>query len=114
MFLQCFLRVLENEPKNTEAMHNLCVVYVERGDLLRGEKCLAHVHELVPDEQYVLQHLNIIRSKIKEYYELQKAGKLPRKQGQGQQPPPAQGQGQAQQGQGQQGQEQKSKGEKGS
>lgn len=61
------------EPDNIEAMHNLCVVFVERGYLLEAEKCLAHVHSLAPNEDYILKHLNIVRSKIQEYYEKKKA-----------------------------------------
>lgn len=86
-------------------MHNLCVVYVERGDLIRAEKCLSQVHSLAPDEQYIIKHLNIVRTKLNE---LIKQGKVriasdPQKQGQGQQ---GQGQGgnQGQQAKDQQGQ----------
>lgn len=61
------------EPDNIEAMHNLCVVFVERGYLLDAEKCLAHVHSLAPTEDYILKHLTIVRSKIQEYYEKKKA-----------------------------------------
>lgn len=69
------------EPNNTEALHNLCVVYVERGDLLKAEKCLSHVHSLAPNEEYITRHLNIVRSKINQII-LERQGKA---QGQGQQ-----------------------------
>lgn len=59
-----FQTILQNEPNNVQALHNLCVVYVERGDILRAEKCLQHAHELAPEEAYILQHLNIVRKKI--------------------------------------------------
>ena len=75
-------------------MHNLCVVYVERGDVIKGEKCLAHVHSLAPNEQYILNHLNIIRAKIKEATEQQAKAKGQR------QPHQGQGQNGKQQGQG--------------
>ena len=61
------------EPSNIDAKHNLCVVYVEAGYLLEAEKCLAHVHSLAPEEEYILNHLNIVRAKIKEYREKQAA-----------------------------------------
>lgn len=91
------------DPGNIEAMHNLCVVYVERGDLLRAEKCLTEVHNLAPKEEYIIRHLNIVRTKLND---LIKEGKLrPVQQGQKQQ-------GQGQQGQGQpQGQSQQSQGQ---
>lgn len=38
-----FARVVELEPDNVQAHHNLCVVHVERGDLIRAEKCLTKV-----------------------------------------------------------------------
>ncbi|CAI9741904.1 protein O-mannosyl-transferase TMTC3 [Octopus vulgaris] len=60
-----FLTILMNEPGNVQAIHNLCVVYVERGDILKAEKCLQHAHRLAPSESYILQHLNIVRNKIK-------------------------------------------------
>ncbi|XP_078582550.1 protein O-mannosyl-transferase TMTC3-like [Branchiostoma floridae x Branchiostoma japonicum] len=63
---KCFEKILETEPKNIQANHNLCVVYFEQGDLYRAEKCLAKAHELAPQEDYILNHWNIIRSKIQQ------------------------------------------------
>ncbi|GAB1605655.1 protein O-mannosyl-transferase TMTC3-like [Argonauta hians] len=60
-----FQTILVNEPHNVQAMHNLCVVYVEQGDILKAEKCLLQAHSLAPSETYILQHLNIVRNKIK-------------------------------------------------
>lgn len=45
-------------------MHNLCVVYVERGDLLRAERCLEQTQQLDPKAQYIQDHLSIVRNKI--------------------------------------------------
>ena len=67
--------MIELEPNNIEAMHNLCVVFVEKGYLLEAEKCLAHVHKVSPNEEYILNHLNLVRAKIKEYMDKQKAAK---------------------------------------
>lgn len=66
-----FETILQNEPKNVQALHNLCVVYVERGDILRAEECLQHAHELAPEEAYILQHLNIVRKKIQSVLQAQ-------------------------------------------
>ena len=71
---QNFEIILQNEPKNVQALHNLCVVYVERGDILRAEKCLQHAHELAPEEAYILQHLNIVRKKIQSVLKAQTRG----------------------------------------
>ncbi|WAR08944.1 TMTC3-like protein [Mya arenaria] len=64
--LKCFNKVIEVEPENIEALHNLCVVLVERGDLIQAEKCLTHVHNKAPQEQYIARHLNIVRAKLNE------------------------------------------------
>ncbi|KAI8479479.1 Protein O-mannosyl-transferase tmtc3 [Branchiostoma belcheri] len=63
---KCFEKILETEPKNIQANHNLCVVYFEQGDLYRAEKCLAQAHELAPHEDYIVNHWNIVRGKIQQ------------------------------------------------
>lgn len=45
-------------------MHNLCVVFVERGKLLQAEECLENAHKLAPEEDYVLRHLQIVKNRI--------------------------------------------------
>jgi len=55
---------LQLDPENIQGLHNLCVVYVERGNLLRAEACLTRAHRLAPNEDYVLRHLNIVQSRI--------------------------------------------------
>lgn len=49
---------------NVQGQHNLCVVYVERGDLSAAEKCLQQAHRLAPHEDYIVRHLNIVQSRI--------------------------------------------------
>ena len=66
-----FLTILKLEPENVQANHNLCVVYVEKGLLLEAEKCLQHAHQMAPHEDYIKQHLNIVRSRI---YKAQQVG----------------------------------------
>jgi Flp pilus assembly protein TadD len=60
-----FETILKEDPQHVQARHNLCVVYVERGDLLRAETCLADVLHLAPHEKYIEQHLAIVRNRIK-------------------------------------------------
>uniref|UniRef100_A0A1B6F0B4 dolichyl-phosphate-mannose--protein mannosyltransferase n=1 Tax=Cuerna arida TaxID=1464854 RepID=A0A1B6F0B4_9HEMI len=60
----CYKRILELEPDNIQGLHNLCVVYVERGNLLRAEACLKQAHRLAPSEDYVLRHLKIVQSRV--------------------------------------------------
>lgn len=45
-------------------MHNLCVVYVERGKLRQALECLQRAHKLAPEESYILKHLNIVKQRI--------------------------------------------------
>lgn len=60
----CYKRILQLDPENVQGLHNLCVVYVERGNLLRAEACLQRAHRLAPNEDYVLRHLNIVQTRI--------------------------------------------------
>ncbi|CAL1546804.1 unnamed protein product [Lymnaea stagnalis] len=80
-----FNSILSRNPSNSQAMHNLCVVYVERGDLLRAEKCLLHTQQLDPNAQYIQDHLKIVRNKIAEVKK-----RMAAEQNQGQQPKPEQ------------------------
>uniref|UniRef100_A0A2C9JN75 dolichyl-phosphate-mannose--protein mannosyltransferase n=1 Tax=Biomphalaria glabrata TaxID=6526 RepID=A0A2C9JN75_BIOGL len=61
-----FNSILSRNPRNSQAMHNLCVVYVERGDLLQAEKCLQQTQVLDPTAEYIQNHLRIVRNKISE------------------------------------------------
>jgi tetratricopeptide (TPR) repeat protein len=61
---QCYIRILELDPMNVQGQHNLCVVYVERGDLSAAEKCLQQAHRLAPHEDYIVRHLNIVQTRI--------------------------------------------------
>ncbi len=70
VLLQNFLKILETEPNNVQARHNLCVAYVEQGYLLKAEKCLADVSELAPHKNYIRQHLQIVRSRIQQAKEV--------------------------------------------
>ncbi|XP_022904598.2 protein O-mannosyl-transferase Tmtc3-like [Onthophagus taurus] len=60
----CYKRILELDPENIQGLHNLCVVHVERGKLLEAQTCLEQAHELAPEEDYVLRHLQIVQNRI--------------------------------------------------
>lgn len=49
---------------NIQGLHNLCVVYVERGKLRQALECLQRAHKLAPEESYILKHLNIVKQRI--------------------------------------------------
>uniref|UniRef100_A0A1A9W3N0 Protein O-mannosyl-transferase TMTC3 n=1 Tax=Glossina brevipalpis TaxID=37001 RepID=A0A1A9W3N0_9MUSC len=67
----CYRSILKYEPRNTQGLHNLCVVFVERKHLAKAQTCLRYAHRLAPNEEYILRHLQIVETR------LQKISKLP-------------------------------------
>ncbi|XP_022250818.1 transmembrane and TPR repeat-containing protein CG4050-like [Limulus polyphemus] len=61
---KCYTRILQMDPNNIQAKHNLCVVYVERGQLVVGELCLQQAASLAPKEDYIQRHLKIVRARL--------------------------------------------------
>ncbi|XP_063635833.1 protein O-mannosyl-transferase Tmtc3 isoform X1 [Cydia splendana] len=59
----CYRRILELEADNVQALHNLCVVAVERGALAAAEECLARAQALAPHEHYIARHLAVVRAR---------------------------------------------------
>ncbi|CAL4067251.1 unnamed protein product, partial [Meganyctiphanes norvegica] len=68
---KCYERILSVDPGNVQGLHNLCVVYVERGDLLTAETCLSQAHQMAPQEDYILRHLKIVQARLTKYKEMQ-------------------------------------------
>ena len=62
----CYRRILEVEPENVQAQHNLCVVMVEAGDLSNARLCLERVSALAPHEGYVGKHLRIVEERLRQ------------------------------------------------
>ncbi|CAG4941419.1 unnamed protein product [Colias eurytheme] len=60
----CYRRILELEADNVQALHNLCVVAVERGKLAVAEECLTRAAALAPHEHYIQRHLAVVRARI--------------------------------------------------
>ncbi|XP_068627864.1 protein O-mannosyl-transferase Tmtc3 [Battus philenor] len=60
----CYRRILELEPDNVQALHNLCVVAVERGKLAVAEECLTRAAALAPHEHYIQRHLAVVRARL--------------------------------------------------
>ena len=61
---ECYKQIVRLDPTNIQGRHNLCVVYVERGELERAEECLLKVASLAPNEEYIRKHLRIVRTRI--------------------------------------------------
>lgn len=55
---------MQLDSVNIQGLHNLCVVYVERGKLAQAHSCLEHAHQLAPTEDYILRHLQIVQTRI--------------------------------------------------
>lgn len=49
---------------NIQGLHNLCVVYVERGKLAQALDCLQYAHKLAPHEDYILKHMKIVQHRL--------------------------------------------------
>ena len=54
-----------------QGLHNLCVVYVERGELQAAESCLSRAHVMAPHEDYILRHLKIVRTRLAKFSQMQ-------------------------------------------
>jgi cytochrome c-type biogenesis protein CcmH/NrfG len=65
-----FRKILEIEPHHVQANHNLCVVFVEQGDLAKAETCLVETLKLAPNESYIQQHLNIVRNRLRAHIQV--------------------------------------------
>ncbi|KAH8271524.1 hypothetical protein KR018_003180 [Drosophila ironensis] len=63
--------ILHYDPHNTQGLHNLCVVFVERKRLAKAAACLQYAQLLAPGEDYIGRHLQIVHAR------LQKINKLP-------------------------------------
>ncbi|KAK4291228.1 hypothetical protein Pmani_035932 [Petrolisthes manimaculis] len=68
---KCYERILAVDPGNVQGLHNLCVVYVERGELTAAETCLSRAHVMAPHEDYILRHLKIVRTRLAKYAQMQ-------------------------------------------
>ena len=63
-FFFLYFRILEIDRHHVQGQHNLCVVHVERGDYVEGQACLEKALLLAPREQYIHNHLKIVKNKI--------------------------------------------------
>ena len=61
---KCYRRILQVDPQNVQAQHNLCVVMVEAGDLRNARRCLERVAD-ISTESYVSQHLRIVEERLR-------------------------------------------------
>ncbi|CAN7939236.1 unnamed protein product, partial [Ixodes hexagonus] len=65
---ECYERILSVEPSHVQAMHNLCVVHVQRGFLLKAQACLERALRLAPKEAYIAAHLDVVKDRIRRYF----------------------------------------------
>ncbi|XP_028967817.1 protein O-mannosyl-transferase TMTC3 [Galendromus occidentalis] len=62
---ECYQKILSVDPNNVKGFHNLCVVYVERGELSRAEGCFRRVVSLDPNAEYVQRHLQVTQTLLR-------------------------------------------------
>ena len=67
----CFRQAIAADPMDVQSNHNLCVVFVEKNLLKEAEKCLIHAAKLGPKEEYIKQHLAIVRTRIQQQQQQQ-------------------------------------------
>ncbi|KAH8372600.1 hypothetical protein KR009_000597 [Drosophila setifemur] len=56
--------ILQYDPLNTQGLHNLCVVFVERKRLAKAAACLQYAQRLAPAEDYISRHLHIVHARL--------------------------------------------------
>lgn len=61
---KCYRHILQVDPGNVQALHNLCVVMVEAGDLPLARDCLLEALAIAPHEDYISKHLEIVEGKL--------------------------------------------------
>lgn len=66
----CYRSILKLEPHNTQGLHNLCVVFVERKHMAKAQQCLRFAYHLAPSEEYILRHLQIVEQRLQKIYKL--------------------------------------------
>ncbi|XP_022258196.1 transmembrane and TPR repeat-containing protein CG4050-like [Limulus polyphemus] len=60
----CYKKILQVDPNNVQGLHNLCVVYLHRGQLKQAERCFLEALQLAPTADYISHHLRLVRSQI--------------------------------------------------
>ena len=60
-----FQKIVDLEPSNVQAQHNLCVVLVQRGKIEEAEKCLENVLKMAPNADFVKKNLAVLRQRMK-------------------------------------------------
>ena len=61
---ETYSKILAVDPNHVQGRHNLCVVMVEKGELVKARECLLTVHKMAPDEAYIKRHLQIVESRL--------------------------------------------------
>ncbi|KAF5398424.1 Transmembrane and tetratricopeptide repeat containing 3 [Paragonimus heterotremus] len=60
-----FRKAVQLAPSNVQAKHNLCVALAEDEELEESEKCLLEAIAMAPAEEYLREHLAIVRKRLK-------------------------------------------------
>ncbi|GFS71871.1 protein O-mannosyl-transferase TMTC3 [Trichonephila clavipes] len=63
---ECYWKVLQLDPTNQKAHHNICVVHFERQDYEKAEQCFAQLLSIHPNVSYIRHHLDVVRNILKQ------------------------------------------------
>ncbi|GFY46129.1 protein O-mannosyl-transferase Tmtc3, partial [Trichonephila inaurata madagascariensis] len=63
---ECYWKVLQFDPTNQKAHHNICVVHFERQDYEKAEQCFVQLLSIHPNVSYIRQHLDVVRNILKQ------------------------------------------------
>ncbi|XP_076355014.1 protein O-mannosyl-transferase Tmtc3-like [Tachypleus tridentatus] len=63
---ECYKKILQSDPTNIQGLHNLCVVYYRRQQLVEAEACFEQAHVQSPNTEYIRQHLEITRRQLQQ------------------------------------------------
>ncbi|XP_022244376.1 transmembrane and TPR repeat-containing protein CG4050-like [Limulus polyphemus] len=63
---ECYKKILQSDPANIQGLHNLCVVYYRRQQLVEAEACFQQAHVQSPNTEYIRQHLEITRRQLQQ------------------------------------------------
>ena len=61
-----FRRAHELDPNSVQALHNLCVALVTKGDLTNAQKCLLRAQKMAPNDETIREHMTIVRQRLKD------------------------------------------------
>ncbi|XP_076310967.1 protein O-mannosyl-transferase Tmtc3-like [Tachypleus tridentatus] len=63
---KCYIKILQYDSGNIQGLHNLCVVYYQRQQLVEAEACFQKALAQSPNTDYIRQHLEVTRRQLQQ------------------------------------------------